>query len=380
MATASIVGAGVGGLTAALCLARAGWQVSVYERAARIEGVGAGLQISPNASRVLIHLGLEPALQAVAFSPQAIEMRDAITSRQLARTELDGRWGAPYWHLHRGDLVHVLLDAVRSSGEISLSLNTEITDVDSLAGNLVVGADGIHSAVRRQLFANETAERAPRFTGNVAYRGLVSADAVDSDLVAPVATARLGAGAHFVHYYVRSGELVNCVAVVEQSDWQNESWVEPASIDSLRRAFGGWAAPVPALIDAMAPDSVFRWALFDREPMKQWHRGRVTLLGDACHATLPFMAQGAAMAIEDAALLAQVVSTDDVAQGLRRYEALRRPRTTFVQQASRRNATVYHLSGLAARARNLVLPVAGRQTMNRLYGYDVFAAGTDPRR
>ncbi len=379
---ALVVGAGVGGLTASLCLAEAGWKVSLFERAASIEGIGAGLQISPNASRVLIRLGLGEVLQNVAFLPKSIEMRDGMTSALLSRTPLDDRWGAPYWHIHRGDLVEALLASVTAHPDIQLHTGIEAIGVEETGetlklrtanadyvGDVLIGADGIHSVIRRSLFG----EQSPRFTGNVAYRGLVSASHLEAGAVDPVAMARLGPGAHFVHYYVRGGELVNCVAVVEQAGWENESWVEPASIESLRAAFDGWDEPVPSLIDAMVPSSVFRWALYDRKPMPIWRLGRATLLGDACHATLPFMAQGAAMAIEDAAVLARCVSPGDVDEGLERYGALRRPRTAFVQNASRRNATVYHLSGLPAKARNLVLPYAGERTMEKLYGFDVYA-------
>jgi len=378
-APAIVVGAGIGGLTSALCLAQRGWPVIVVERTPLIEGLGAGLQISPNASRLLIDLGLGDRLAQSAFTPTAIEMRDGRSSKLLARTEiLEARWGAPYWHLHRGDLLATLLDAVVSEPHIEVRTGSEAvsvdqdgervrlsTDIDDYDGALLIGADGIHSRIREALFGEQPAN----FTGNVAYRGIVPAGRLPDDAISPTATARLGPGAHFVHYYVRGGELVNCVCVVEQTDWRGESWTEPADVDALREAFAGWAGPVETLIDAMDPETCFKWALFDREPMRSWHRGRIGLLGDACHPTLPFMAQGAAMAIEDAVVLAACLD-DDVESGLKRYESRRRDRTAWVQRGSRRNARIYHLSGVAARLRNAVLPLAGRRSMERLYGYN----------
>ncbi len=381
---ALIVGGGIGGLTAALCLARHRIAVSVFEQAAELTEVGAGIQLSPNATRVLHHLGLADALESVAFLPRAVEMRHWRTGRLLASSPLDGafrdRFVYPYYHVHRADLLDVLERAVRASPGIELRAGSRVEAIEPAdsgvfveaggerhGGDLLIGADGIHSTVREALFGAE----APRFTGNVAWRGLVPASAVPQGLVRPAASAWWGPHKHFVHYYVRRGELINCVGVVEKRGWEVESWTEPGHLDELKADFVGWHETVQLLIDNMDPRACFKWALFDRPPMSAWGEGRVTLLGDACHPTLPFMAQGAAMSIEDAAVLARCVAEgDEVAGSLRRYVSLRRARTARVQAGSRRNARLFHLTGLAAGFRNLVVGRASGRVMDWLYGYD----------
>ncbi|MGE0761329.1 MAG: FAD-dependent monooxygenase, partial [Pirellulaceae bacterium] len=237
----------------------------------------------------------------------------------------------------------------------------------AVEGDLLVGADGIHSVVREWLFGPER----PVFTGNVAWRGLVPVDRLPAGLIRPVATAWWGPQRHFVHYYVRRGELVNCVCVVEREGWETESWTEPGGRAELEAAFEGWHPIVRTLIERMDRDACFKWALHDRPPLACWSDGRVTLLGDACHPTLPFMAQGAAMAIEDGAVLARLLAQGGTVEAtLAHYEALRKPRTTRVQAGSRRNAKVFHLSGLPARLRNIAVRRAGARVMDWLYGYD----------
>ena len=238
-------------------------------------------------------------------------------------------------------------------------------------GEFLVGADGIHSVVRTALFGAE----APTFTGNVAWRGLVPAGRLPPGLVRPMATAWWGPNKHFVHYYVRRGELVNCVCVVEKQGWEVESWTERGDQAELKADFAGWHETIQQLIDNMDPDACYKWALFDRPPMARWSDGCVTLLGDACHPTLPFMAQGAAMAIEDGAVLARCVAgAGDIRQGLARYESLRRARTAGVQVGSRRNAKVFHLAGPSAWLRNRVVGRASGSAMRKLYGYDALKA------
>lgn len=386
---ALIVGGGIGGLTAALCLARQGIAVSVFEQTADLAEVGAGIQLSPNASRVLHHLGLEGALGSVAFLPRAVEMRDWRSGRLLASSPIDeafrDRFVYPYYHVHRADLLDVLERALRRAPGIELRIGARVEGIepgDSAVfveaggerhgGDLLIGADGIHSTVREALFGAE----APRFTGNVAWRGLVPAGAVPSGFVRPAASAWWGPHKHFVHYYVRRGELINCVGVVEKRGWEVESWTEPGDLSELQADFAGWHETVRRLIDNMDPQACFKWALFDRPPMSAWSDGRVTLLGDACHPTLPFMAQGAAMAIEDAAVLARcLVEGDGVSGSLRRYESLRRARTARVQAGSRRNARLFHSSGPAAGLRNLIVGRASGRVMDWLYGYDALDPG-----
>ena len=379
-----VVGGGIGGVTAALCLARTGHEVVVLEQAQAFGEVGAGLQIGPNASRVLHALGLEAPLRTLGFAPECAEMRHWRRGSVLYRAPFGDavidRFGAPYYHLHRADLLDVLLAAARADDRVELRTGVTVEAAEDAGAeavvllrrgeeraDLVVGADGIHSNVRASLFGPADA----RFTGNVAWRALVPAERLPAGLVRPAATVWLGPGRHFVHYYVRRGELVNCVCVVEKAGWEEESWSRRGDRSELVADFAGWHPDVRALIDAMDPEAVFKWALFDRAPMPQWSRGRLTLLGDACHPTLPFMAQGAGMAIEDARVLANcLAASDEVPRALARYETLRRERTARIQQGSRRNGRIYHLSGLAAWARDRAMRRAGDRITDWLYDYD----------
>ncbi|MFP6837770.1 MAG: FAD-dependent monooxygenase [Pseudomonadales bacterium] len=383
-----VVGGGIGGVSAALCFARCGINVHVFEQAAEFGAVGAGIQLTPNATRVLHDLGLEVPLREVAFLPEAVEMREWNSGRMLASNLLGAGliadYGFPYYHVHRADLMRVLVNAAQDHPGIRLHSSAEVQSIErhdpavslNVAGThyqgaLLIGADGIHSMVRTELFGLD----APRFTGNVAWRGLVPADRLPTDLVHPVASVWLGPHKHFVHYYVGGGALVNCVCVIEKDGWEVESWNERGDHAELKADFSGWHETVEALIDNMDPHECFKWALFDRAPMSHWSRGRVTLLGDACHPTLPFMAQGAAMAIEDGAVLSRCVAQgDDIASSLLRYESLRRPRTARIQGRSRRNAKVFHLSGIKAWVRNRAVGRAGSQMMNWLYRYNALDA------
>lgn len=382
-----VVGAGIGGLTAALTLARAGREVLVVEQAEQLREVGTGIQLSPNASRVLYSLGLGGQLEAVAFIPQAIEARSS-DGRLVMREQLGAyamsRYGFPYLHLHRADLHSVLVEAAAAHPSIQLRLGARCDGVSSdsisasavLAGSgerleaeLLIGADGIHSVVHEALLGSAR----PRFTGNVAWRALIPVAELSGVEPPPVAGIWMGGGAHVVMYYVRRGELVNIVAVVEQEGWEVESWSERGDPEQLRAAFAGWNATVASTLAAVRPEACYRWALLDRAPLPSWSRGRIVLLGDACHPTLPFLAQGAAMAIEDAAALASCLSTDQsAAAALRRYEALRKPRTSKIQRVSRLNARIFHLRGRSAGVRNRLLPIVTRRTRlaDELYAYD----------
>jgi salicylate hydroxylase len=389
---ALVAGGGIGGLTAALALARAGLRVDLFERAAGFREIGAGIQLSPNATRVLAHLGVLEALRPLAFVPERTEMRhwqrgDVVSVTPLGASLVE-RFGFPYLHVHRADLIDVLVHAAAGEPRIHLhpGVGIEAFDNDGTEvrvhtatgdwrGDVLVGADGIHSRVRAGLFGAQ----APAFTGNVAWRALVPAERLPRNFVAPAATVWMGPGRHFVHYYVRGGALVNCVCVVEKAGWEVESWTQQGDHDELRADFAGWHDGVTRLIDAMDRNACFKWALFDRPPMAEWGRGRASLLGDACHPTLPFMAQGAAMAIEDAAVLAGCLDgAADVAAALRRYEGLRRERTAGIQLGSRRNAGTFHLVGEAADARDRALASRPGQPAAELFGYDALAVARDP--
>jgi salicylate hydroxylase len=392
-----IVGAGIGGIAAALALIEAGFEVEVYERAGALAEVGAGIQISPNGVKILQSLGLGEALERVAFRPAAIEMRFGKSGAKLfdvpMREEAVRRYGAPYYHVYRPDLMKALGDALTQRAPHALYLGAEavgfrqdangvsvrFADGGHAAGDAVVGADGIHSVIRTEMFG---AER-PRFTGNAAWRVVVPAARLPKGLVPPTACVWVGPGRHAVTYYLRRGELVNFVGVVERSDWQGESWVEQGAKADLAADYAGWAKPIAAIIDAAG--ECYRWALFDRDPLPSWTHGRVALLGDACHPMLPFLAQGAVMAIEDAWVLSRRLKAQarDVAAALRTYEDVRKPRASRVQHAARAQMGLYHKRGvpaqlatygpiwLAARA----APGFVHSRQDWLYGYDAVANG-----
>ena len=382
-----IAGGGIGGLTAALSAAAAGQQVLLFEQAAEFTEAGAGIQVSPNGARVLHHLGLEEGLRALAFVPASAEIRHWRTGALIAESPLGeaalARYGAPYYHIHRGDLLTLLATAASQHPGIELVKGARVENFEagdkvtlhtsrgSWTGDLLVGADGIHSVVAKQLWG----EAAPTFTGNIAWRALVPKSNLPEGLVPPKTGVWWGPGRHFVHYYVRGGELINCVCVVEKPGWEIESWTEPGDYEELKADFAGWHSSLQQLLDGADRQSLYKWALFDRAPLKTWGRGRVTLLGDACHPTLPFLAQGAVMAIEDAAVLAASLSKGwDAPQALRVYEKLRRRRTRAVQLGSRRNATLFHLSGTRAWLRNLMAKPASGRTLDKLYRYDALNA------
>ena len=389
---AIITGGGIGGLTAALCLLRSGWDVEVFEAAPELGDVGAGIQISPNAMKVFEALGLGGALASAGFRPEGIELRMGMTGRRLIRAPLGDtateRWGAPYLHLHRADLIGVLKAALEARAPDCLRLGRSVTgyeqDGDSASavldggerviGDVVIGADGIHSAIRAQMIG---ADR-PVFTGNVAWRAVVPIERLGADAPAPLATAFMGRGKHAVTYLLRGGELANLVAVVERDDWTEESWSEQGRKEDALADFSGWHPSVTRLIKEA--DSLYRWALFDRAPLETWTTGRVAILGDAAHPMLPFMAQGAAMAIEDAwALGAKLAGASDVAAALSAYEQLRRERATTVQMGSRANAKTFHQRTFLGQLKTYgpmwlagrIAPSIGLAQQDAIYGYDI---------
>ncbi|HLH90581.1 MAG TPA: FAD-dependent monooxygenase [Xanthobacteraceae bacterium] len=361
--TIIIAGAGIGGLTAALGLARKGFHVELFEQAPRLEETGAGIQLSPNATRVLTGLGLGSAIEPAIVAPEALVIRTA-GGRDVARLPLGAatpRYGAPYWIIHRADLQAALLAAVTANDNVTLTLGTAIAgcaahgdgvtvqtarlamgvpQTRASEADALIGADGLWSTVRRLIGETEP----PRFARRAAWRALVPAESVAAEFRAPAVHLWLGSGAHLVHYPVKGGAMINIVAIA-RAPQPSRGWSTQASADEVRARFRrGWAAAARDIV--AAPAQWLKWPLHDRPPAPFAGCGAVTLIGDAAHPMLPFLAQGAAMAIEDAAVLAAVLgsASDDVAAALRRYEAARGPRTARVQRAARRNDTVYHLA------------------------------------
>jgi salicylate hydroxylase len=385
-----IAGAGLGGLTAALALLRRGFDVDVFEQAEELREIGAGIQLGPNGSRILLGLGLGPAMREVIAEPTAKEVRlwssgEAWTLFDLGRDSLQ-RFGAPYWMVHRGDFHRVLRLAVEEAkpGAIHLGRRAvactsrndravlELEGGRRAEGDLVVGADGVHSRLRAHLFG--AAE--PHFTGLVAWRGIVPMERLPEELRRPVGTNWHGPGGHVVTYPLRRGTLLNFVGVVERDDWRSESWTERGTKEECASDFRGWHPLVHAIIDNL--DAAFKWALIGRAPMPTWSSGRATLLGDACHPTLPFLAQGVIMAMEDGVVLARCLEAlgGDVPGALLRYEALRLERTSRVVAGSAANTGRFHNAALAdpAQARNYMQreypPDKGRTLYDWLFEYD----------
>jgi salicylate hydroxylase len=351
----AIIGGGIGGTAAALSLLRAGLDVHVYEQARELGEVGAGIQISPNASRILHRLGLADALANMGVRPLAWHQRRWQDGRTLLRTPLseamEAAFGSPHYQMHRVDVLRALTSALpsgrlhvgrRLTGLVDHGNRVEVQFQNGSRINVdaLVGADGIHSTVRRILFGPEQ----PHFTGCMCYRGLVPAKRLAHLQIPVEAQIWMGPGRHFVHYYVQNKRLLNFVAVIDQDTWTKESWTDRGNVADALAAFEGWHPQVRGILGAV--DETFVWALFDRPPMAHWSVGRVTLLGDACHPMLPFMAQGAAQAIEDGTTLAACLAEagkQDVAEALRLYELRRLPRTARVQALSANNKIRFHL-------------------------------------
>ena len=360
--TVLISGAGIGGLTAALALLRRGISVRVLEQANVLGEVGAGLQLSANATRALWQLGLEEPLMALACEPAGKEIRLWNSGRTWKLFDLGAQsvaqHGYPYLTLYRPDLHAVLVDAVRRLDPDAIRLDARcsgfeaeangvtlhLADGGKVAGDLLIGADGVHSVVRRQLFGDTPAQ----FSGCLAWRGVVRAADLPAHLLRQVGVNWVGPGRHVIHYPLHGGELLNFVGIVERDDWQVESWTQKGTHEECHADFAGWHEDVHTLIDRV--QTPYKWALMVRAPMTRWSRGRVGLLGDACHPTLPFLAQGAAMAIEDGYVLARAIEAhaDDLPLALQRFDAARIPRTTEIVLKSSENAKRFHNPALAS--------------------------------
>jgi 2-polyprenyl-6-methoxyphenol hydroxylase-like FAD-dependent oxidoreductase len=347
----AIVGAGIGGLAAATALRKAGLDVQVYEQASKFARVGAGIQMTPNAMKVLRGLGLEERLRAIAFEPKSGLNRDhdtgAVSNELPIAGVMEERYGAPFLVMHRADL-HASLAAAVPADLVHLNkkltgltqdaggVTVSFTDGSQAHADIVIGADGVHSVVREITLGAES----PRFTGKVAYRTTFPSRLLDRELP-PSRTKWWGPDRHIVIYYVTSNrdEVYFVTSQPEPAEWMTrESWSAKGDLKVLRDSFAAFHPEVRAVL-AACPD-VYKWALFERNPLPTWIQGRVALLGDACHPMTPYMAQGAASALEDAAVLSRClagVTADSVGTALRRYEATRKPRASEIQGSSSKN-------------------------------------------
>lgn len=356
-----IAGGGIGGLTAALALLDKGFDVDVYEQAAELREVGAGLQLSANGTRVFHALGVGEALKALSCEATGKEVRLWNTGETWKLFDLGAesiaRYGFPYFTVYRPDLLGVLGDAVRRKKRDAIHLDSKCAGVSqdnegirlqlengaSVSGDALIGADGVHSRIRQALFGADQ----PAFTGIIAWRGVIPMQRLPAHMARLVATNWIGPGGHIVHYPLRAGRLMNFVGVLERSDWKVESWSTRGSTEELAADFGGWHADIQTMIRNI--DTPYKWALMVRAPMQHWSAGRVSLLGDACHSMLPMLAQGAVMAIEDGYILARCFAEagSDVPAALERYENARRERTRRVVEGSAANAKRFHNPKLA---------------------------------
>ena len=355
----AIVGGGIGGLAAALALEQRGAETIVCEQSGALSEIGAGLNLTPNTVKALRSLGLNDAVEGIGFETDFLNIRNwksgRFTSRQR-RGDYRREFGAPNLTAHRADLIRILAEALKTT-DVRLGARcvaaqgnargavARFADGSEIEADIVVGADGIHSVVRRSLFGAD----APRFTGCICWRGMAEAAAVPRDI--PVADGALWMGphGHVVHYPVRRGELINIVAHLDSDAWTGESWTQECDVSEPMQAYADWS---PALT-RLFPYSKrwYKWALYDREPLQAWNRGRATLLGDSAHAMLPYLGQGAAMAIEDGCVLAAMVARhgDNLDTALSGYERLRVPRSRAAVMGSRARAEENHLTSRWAR-------------------------------
>jgi salicylate hydroxylase len=391
-----VAGAGIAGLTAALALARAGLRVTVLEQAAKLEETGAGIQLGPNATRVLIALGLRERLAPSVVTPQAIRVLAGGSGYEIVRIPLgvaaEQRYGAPYWTIHRGDLQAALADAVENTQDIAVKLATRVEDFATHANGLTVqahhgkrvveerglaliGADGVWSALRARIRSRSSAT----FRHRTAWRALAPADAVPEEFRQPLVHLWLGIDAHLVHYPVKAGRRVNIVGIVHD-EWRETGWSAAGAREEILRHFArfAWADAARALL--AIPDRWLKWALYDNNEPFRGGAGPVTLIGDAAHPMLPFLAQGAGMAIEDAAVVADMLGKyrDDPSDALRAYEGARWHRTFRAQQASRRQSRIYGMSGPEALIRNLAMRAMGGEKL--LSRYDWLYSWKPPER
>ena len=355
----AIIGGGIGGLAAALALEQRGIEVQVFEQSAQLGDIGAGLNLSPNALKVFRALGVEQGAIEIGYQADFQIIKSWHSGRLISRVDRKGfaeRFGAPHVTLHRADLIELLARALKRT-EVRLATRciavegdgdtavARFADGSTAEADAVVGADGLHSAVRSSLFGPQ----APHFTGCICYRGLVAMDEVPRDIETRDGTMWMGPHGHVVHYRVRRGELLNIVAHYDSDAWTEESWTRECDRAEILATYRRWNDDLVRLYSL--GERWYKWALYDREPLERWSRGRATLLGDSAHAMLPYLGQGACMAIEDGYVLAASIAKEpgDVVSALKAYEALRMPRTRRTVLGSRMRARENHLASPIAR-------------------------------
>ncbi len=381
-----IAGAGIAGLTLAALLLRRGHDVTVFERSRELSEIGAGIQISANAGHVLNALGLGEAVLERSFRPATWHMRTYLTGEVVNRIELgthhEQLHGFPYCTLHRADLQRMLVGAVRSRSDTAIVLGAEVTgyredadgatlflaDGEQVRGDVIIGADGVRSVLRQTIVGPDD----PIYSGNAAWRGTIDARLLPDDFSLNITTSFMGPGRHMVMYWLGDRELLNFVAPVETEIPSEESWTTRHDWEVLKTDFDGWHDDVQTVIDLMDRDACYRWALNIREPVANWRTDRSVLIGDAAHATLPFLAQGAAMAIEDAAVLDRLLAEDgDIPDTLLRFQTARRDRTTRIVQGANKMARMFHMESEDALKEGMIQGAdVARDRDNWLYNYN----------
>jgi salicylate hydroxylase len=385
---AIIAGAGIGGLATAIALSQTGFNVTLYERANKLEEFGAGLQLTPNATRILSQLSVLDRVRQLASRPRAVQTLRGSDNAKLMRLPLDDaehRWGAPYLVIHRADLQGALLEAVLGRTDVELSLGAAVvgfvSDGDRISvdlrrgptlardeADLLIGADGLRSQVRDRLGLGSPNQA--NFTGQVAYRGTVDADGSNPEWTRSDIVLRLGPEAHLVQYPLRCGSIINLVAII-RSAWRgsaDDEWDGAADRSTLERAFAGWSKETRTLIGA--PIQWRAWPLYRRPPIARFSIGRVALVGDAAHPMVPFLAQGAAQAIEDAGALGRIVAqVREVPAALAIYSRDRVARAARVQREALKQGRIYHLSGPLAFGRDVTMRMLGAHRIRERYDW-----------
>ena len=380
-----VVGAGLGGLSAASCLMKAGFDVEIYEQAPALGEVGAGIQISANAMHVMRHLGLGEAIAELGVKPGGYVFRLHDTGEIIQQFSLsdehERQHGAPYVQMHRADLHDLLAARAREFKSDVIHLNKRVTgfaedadgvtlslaDGSSARGDILVGADGLKSVIARQIVGEIPAT----YTGDAAWRVTVPVERLPRNFLEPVMNVFMGPGGHVVCYYLRGGKILNFVGIVETDEVSEESWTVKFPWEQLKADFAGWHPTIQAVIDAADRDGCYRWSLHNRPPVRGWSTARATLLGDSAHATLPYLAQGAAMAIEDGAVLARALRQEaSAAEALDLYQRNRVDRTARIVEQSTDNRRLFHLPSKDAIRAEFATRDQGADRNTWLYSYN----------